>query len=226
MSCFPFPAVSRKSATMKTKAERIRQILSLAPVVPVLAFDNVDDAIATSRALVAGGLPVIEITLRTPAALECIAAVAREVEGAVVGAGTVLNSAMMQDCVEVGCQFLVSPGATQELLDGLKRIDIPLLPGVATPSEAMALYNEGLEVLKFFPAEPSGGASFLGSLAPVLPKISFCPTGGVNITNAPKYLGLKNVLCVGGSWVAPTKLIADGNFESITELAAEASKLA
>jgi len=111
------------------------------------------------------------------------------------------------------------------LLDGLKRIDIPLLPGVATPSEAMALYNEGLEVLKFYPAESSGGAKFLESLAPVFPKISFCPTGGVSAKNAPKYLSLNNVLCVGGSWVAPEDLIAGGNFDGITKLAAEASKL-
>lgn len=211
---------------MKSKAERIRAILALAPVVPVLAFDNVDEAVEASRALVAGGLPVIEITLRTPMALQCIAAVAKHVDGAVVGAGTVLTSAMMNDCIEVGAQFLVSPGATQNLLDGLKKIDIPLLPGISTPSEAMGLYAEGLEVLKFFPAEQSGGAGFLKSLAPVLPHISFCPTGGVNMKNAPDYLKLPNVLCVGGSWVAPKNLIADKDWQGITALAAKASQLA
>lgn len=210
---------------MKTKAQRIRDILALAPVIPVLAFDDVDEAVATSRALVAGGLPIIEITLRTPAALKCIAAVAKQVEGAVVGAGTVLTAAMMQDCAEVGAQFLVSPGATNNLLDGMKKIDIPLLPGVSTPSEAMGLYAEGLEVLKFFPAEQSGGAAFMKALAPVLPHISFCPTGGINAENAVDYLKLPNVLCVGGSWVAPKNHVASGEWDAISAVAAEAAKL-
>ena len=210
---------------MKTKTERLREILHLSPVVPVLSFDDVDAAVGTSRALVAGGLPVIEITLRTPAALECIAAVAKHVSGAVVGAGTVLNSSMMRDCAEVGAQFLVSPGATHDLFDGLKRLDIPLLPGVCTPSEAMGLYNEGMEILKFFPAEPCGGASFLKSLAPVLPQITFCPTGGITEKSAPNYLKLPNVECVGGSWVAPANLVATQDWKAIQSLAAKAAKL-
>ncbi|MFD0915308.1 bifunctional 4-hydroxy-2-oxoglutarate aldolase/2-dehydro-3-deoxy-phosphogluconate aldolase [Pseudahrensia aquimaris] len=210
---------------MKTKSERIRQILALGPVVPVLAFDDVDDAIETSRALVAGGLPVIEITLRTPVALKCISAVAKHVDGAVVGAGTVLNRAMMKDCVSAGAQFLVSPGATIDLIDGLRKIDIPLLPGVCTPSEAMGLYAEGIDTLKFFPAEQSGGAGFLKSLAPVLPEILFCPTGGINAKTAPDYLKLPNVACVGGSWVAPAGMIADKDWDGITKLAAEAVAL-
>jgi len=210
---------------MKSKTTRIQEILSLAPVVPVLAFDDVDTAVETSRALVAGGLPVIEITLRTPAALKCIAAVAKKVEGAVVGAGTVLNGAMMQDCIDVGSQFLVSPGATQSLLDGLKKADIPLLPGVSTPSEAMGLLSEGIEVMKFFPAEQSGGAAFLKALAPVLPQITFCPTGGIKEANASDYLKLPNVACVGGSWVAPKEFMATQNWDAITEVAAKAAKL-
>lgn len=210
---------------MKSKNERIRSILSLAPVVPVLAFNDVDEAVATSRALVAGGLPIIEITLRTPAALKCISAVARNVEGAVVGAGTVLNSDLMIDSVEAGAQFLVSPGATQNLLDGMKKIDVPLLPGVATPSEAMGLYSEGFEFMKFFPAEQSGGAAFLKALAPVLPQISFCPTGGINPDNAGDYLKLANVVCVGGSWVAPAAKIASKDWDAITELASHATTL-
>ena len=210
---------------MKNKNERILEILDLAPVVPVLAFDDTNSAIETSRALVAGGLPVIEITLRTPAALECIAAVASNVSGAVVGAGTVLNSAMLQDCIDMGSQFAVSPGSTFELIDGAKKTDIPLLPGVSTPSEAMGLLNEGIEVLKFFPAQQSGGAPFLKSIAPVLPQLTFCPTGGINLDNAGDYLSLPNVRCVGGSWVAPKKLISDGDYEGIRALAAEASNL-
>ena len=208
---------------MKSKTQRIREILSLAPVVPVLAFNDVDEAINTSRALVAGGLPVIEITLRTPAALECIAAVAKNVDGAVVGAGTVLNSEMMQDCLDVGSQFLVSPGATQNLLDGLRKTDVPLLPGVSTPSEAMGLLSEGVEVMKFFPAQQSGGAPFLKALAPVLPQITFCPTGGINEDNAKDYLSLPNVVCVGGSWVAPKSLIEKGDWDGITKVAARAA---
>ena len=144
---------------MKSKNQRLSEILGLAPVVPVLQFDDPDKAVMTSRALVAGGLPVIEITLRTPQALECIAEVAKQVEGAVVGAGTVLTPAMMRDCVEIGCQFMVSPGATIELIDANKQFAVPLLPGVATPSEAMGLMSEGYEFVKFFPAEQAGGAA-------------------------------------------------------------------
>ena len=137
-------------------------------------------AVNTSRALVAGGLPVIEITLRTPKALACIAAVAKQVDGAVVGAGTVLTPAMMGDCVAIGCQFLVSPGVTQDLIDANSKTDVPLLPGVATPSEAMGLMAEGYRYLKFFPAEQAGGAAYLKSIAPVLQQLKFCPHGWID----------------------------------------------
>lgn len=211
---------------MKNKNERLSEILSLAPVVPVLQFDDVETAVETSRALVAGGLPVIEITLRTPQALACIAAVAKNVEGAVVGAGTVMNPALLHDCVEIGCQFLVSPGATQELLDANRKTDVPLLPGVATPSEAMGLMAEGFEFLKFFPAEQAGGADYLKALAPVLQGLKFCPTGGLNLKRAPDYLKLDNVICVGGSWVAPKDKMADADWDGITQLALQANQLA
>lgn len=211
---------------MKNKNERLAQILQLAPVVPVLQFDDVDTAVNTSRALVAGGLPAIEITLRTPEALACISAVAKQVDGAVVGAGTVMNPGLHNDCVEIGCQFLVSPGATQELLDANSKTDVPLLPGVATPSEAMGLMAEGFEYLKFFPAEQAGGAPYLKALAPVLQGLKFCPTGGLNASRAPDYLAIDNVICVGGSWVAPKDLIAAGNWDGITQLAIEACRLA
>lgn len=211
---------------MKSKNERTGLYLSMAPVVPVLQFHSVEDAVNTSRALVAGGLPIIEITLRTPVALECIAAVAKQVEGAIVGAGTVLNPAMMHDCIEVGAQFLVSPGATLELVMANKKSDIPLLPGIATPSEAMGLMSEGYEFLKFFPAEQAGGAPYLKAMAPVLQGLKFCPTGGLNLAKAPDYLALDNVVCVGGSWVAPADKIASGDWDGISDLARTANQLA
>ncbi len=210
---------------MKNKNERLAEILALAPVVPVLQFDDEETAVNTSRALVAGGLPVIEITLRTPKALACIAAVAKQVDGAVVGAGTVLTPAMMGDCVAIGCQFLVSPGVTQDLIDANSKTDVPLLPGVATPSEAMGLMAEGYRYLKFFPAEQAGGAAYLKSIAPVLQQLKFCPTGGLTAAKAPEYLSLDNVVCVGGSWVAPKDKIASGDWDGISALAAEASQL-
>ena len=210
---------------MKSKNERLGQILGIAPVVPVLQFDDAETAVNTSRALVSGGLPIIEITLRTPAALECIAAVSKQVEGAIVGAGTVLSPALMTDCIEVGCQFMVSPGATVELIEANRKSDVPLLPGIATPSEAMGLMSEGFEFLKFFPAEQAGGAPYLKALSAVLPRLKFCPTGGLNEKNASDYLALHNVVCVGGSWVAPAKLIADGDWDGISALAAAACEL-
>ncbi len=211
---------------MKSKNERLEAILGLAPVVPVVQFDNVDDAVNTSRALVAGGLPVVEITLRTPVALDCIRAVSKQVEGAIVGAGTVLTRQLMLDCVEVGAQFMVSPGATQELLDTVRKTDVPLLPGIATPSEAMGMLAEGLELVKFFPAERAGGAAYLKDLGAVFPNLKICPTGGMTAQKAPEYLSLNNVVCVGGSWVAPKDKIMTGDWDAITALAAEAAALA
>lgn len=210
---------------MKSKNERLAQVLGLGPVIPVLRFDDPAVAVKTSQALVEGGLPVIEITLRTPAALNCIAAVAKHVEGAVVGAGTVMTPAIMNDCVEIGCQFLVSPGATVELIEANRKHDVPLLPGVATPSEAMGLMSEGYRYLKFFPAEQAGGREYLKALAPVLRDIKFCPTGGLTEKSAAQYLQLDNVVCVGGSWVAPAELIEAEDWSAISSLAAKASKL-
>ncbi len=211
---------------MKTKNERLGEILSLAPVIPVLQFDDTETAVNTSRALVAGGLPIIEITLRTPAALDCIRAVCKQVEGAVVGAGTVLTPALMRDSIEMGAKFMVSPGASLDLLEANQKNDIPLLPGVATPSEAMGLMAEEFEYLKFFPAEPAGGADYLKALAPVLQGLKFCPTGGLSADNAMDYLTLDNVVCVGGSWVAPKAMIINGDWDGISELASNAAQLA
>ncbi len=210
---------------MKNSNQRIIDIMKLAPVIPVLSIDEVAQGVEVARALVAGGLPAIEVTLRTPAALDCIRAIAKEVEGALPGAGTVLNQIHVDQAIDAGAQFLVSPGATQELIDASKRTNVPLLPGVATASEAMGLSEEGFQALKFFPAEPAGGANYLTALSSPLPHISFCPTGGITAENATSYLGLPNVICVGGSWVAPRKLVEAGDWDGITHLARQASLL-
>ena len=213
------------SGRMIKVQDRILEIMKLAPVVPVLVIDNINDGVMLARALVEGGLPAIEVTLRTPSALDCIAAISAEVEGAIVGAGTVLNSAQMEKAIDAGSKFLVSPGATQELIDASKRTNVPLLPGVATASEAMGLAEEGITALKFFPAGNAGGAGYLKALSSPLPHITFCPTGGINANNASDYLALPNVACVGGSWVAPKELVASGDWAGITVLANAASEL-
>lgn len=210
---------------MSEKNARLLSVLKLQPVVPVLIVEDAASAVPLARALVAGGLKAIEITLRTPAALEAIRAVADEVEGAVAGAGTILNAAQFEAAVEAGSRFVVSPGTTQELIDAAADSDVPLLPGVATASEAMGLREEGYEVLKFFPAEQAGGAAYLKALSSPLAGTLFCPTGGISLQNARDYLSLPNVVCVGGSWVAPKDLVARGDWAGITRLAAEAAAL-
>lgn len=210
---------------MSVKTDKLLSILRLQPVVPVLVIDDVATAVPLARALVAGGLRAIEITLRTPAALEAISAVAKEVEGAVAGAGTVLNAAQFQAAIEAGSQFIVSPGTTQELIDVANDHEAPLLPGAATASEVMGLREEGYEVMKFFPAEQAGGVAYLKSLSSPLAGTFFCPTGGISLANARDYLSLPNVICVGGSWVAPKDLVAKGDWSGITKLAAEAFAL-
>ncbi len=197
--------------------------MQLPPVVPALIGDDVEESVLLARALVAGGLPAIEVTLRTPAALDCIRAISKEVEGALVGAGTVLNRIHIDQAIDAGAQFLVSPGATQELIDASKRTNIPLLPGTATASEAMGLSEEGFVALKFFPAEQAGGAKYLKALSSPLPHLTFCPTGGITAKNAADYLALSNVTCVGGSWVAPKVLIEKQEWDAISELARQAS---
>ena len=211
---------------MADKTQALISILKLQPVVPVLVIKDLAHAVPLARALVAGGLKAIEITLRTPVALRAIRAVADEVEGAVPGAGTVLNAAQYHQAVEAGSQFIVSPGTTQELLDVARKSPVPLLPGAATASEVMALREEGYGVLKFFPAEQAGGAAYLKSLSSPLAGTMFCPTGGITPDNARDYLSLPNVVCVGGSWVAPTALVEAGDWVGITRLAREACQLA
>ena len=200
--------------------------LKLAPVVPVIVIENVKDAVPLARALVKGGLPVLEITLRTEAALECIRAIKAEVEGAIIGSGTVLTAQQLRDSRKAGCTFAVSPGSTGKLLGAAEdEEDIALLPGGVTASECMALLEWGYTIQKFFPAEPAGGAPYLASLASPLPQIKFCPTGGITPALAPSYLKLSNVITIGGSWMIPKALIAAGDWAGIEKLAREAAAL-
>ena len=210
--------------TPEDASRQTADLCRLAPVIPVLVIDDAGLAADLARALVAGGLPVLEVTLRTPAALDAIRAMS-EVEGGIVGAGTLLTPADVEAAREAGALFGVSPGATDRLLDAAEAADLPLLPGAATATEAMRLLERGYTMQKFFPAEASGGAKALGSLASPLPQIRFCPTGGVGLKNAPDYLALPNTLCVGGSWVAPKDLVAAGDWGAIEKLASEAATL-
>ena len=205
-------------------SDLIAKICAAAPVIPVLTIDRVEDAQPLARALIAGGLPALEITLRTDAALEAIAAIA-EVEGAMVGVGTLLTPAQVQDAKAAGAIFGVSPGATPSLIAAALEFDLALLPGAATATEAMRLLEQGFTFQKFFPAEAAGGALALGSMAGPLPQITFCPTGGVTPENAKTYLALPNTLCVGGSWIAPRALVATGAWDEITQIARRAASL-
>ena len=210
--------------TPTEQSARALQVCQLAPVVPVLVIDDLAHATPLAEALVKGGLPALEVTLRTPCALDAIRAMA-EVPGGVVGAGTLLTRADVKAAKEAGATFGVSPGSTDALLDACAEFDLPLLPGAVTASEVMRLLEKGYTVQKFFPAEQSGGAAFLKSIGSPIPQVRFCPTGGISLKNAPDYLSLKNILCVGGSWVAPKEAMAAGNWEAITTLAAEARRL-
>jgi 2-dehydro-3-deoxyphosphogluconate aldolase/(4S)-4-hydroxy-2-oxoglutarate aldolase len=200
-------------------------LVSKTPVIPVLTIERAADAVPLARALVAGGLPVIEVTLRTKAALDAIRAIAAEVPDCVVGVGTVLRAADIAAAIAAGAKYLVSPGTPSELAVALADVGIPVLPGCATVSEAMALGARGFKVLKFFPAEASGGVAWLKSIAAPLPELKFCPTGGIDSNNIATYLACPNVLAVGGSWVAPKDAIASGDFARITQLARAASVL-
>ncbi|MFD1934449.1 MULTISPECIES: bifunctional 4-hydroxy-2-oxoglutarate aldolase/2-dehydro-3-deoxy-phosphogluconate aldolase [Nonomuraea] len=200
-------------------------LLDLAPVIPVVVVDDVETAVPMARALVAGGLPVIEVTLRTACGLEAIARIAAEVPGAVVGAGTIRTSADIAASVESGARFLVSPGTTPALLDAFVAAGVPFLPGAATASEVMALAERGLDELKFFPAEAAGGLPYLKSLAGPLPDVRFCPTGGIRPETARDYLALPNVGCVGGTWLTPADALASGDWARVEKLAAEAAAL-
>ncbi|MBB6419281.1 bifunctional 4-hydroxy-2-oxoglutarate aldolase/2-dehydro-3-deoxy-phosphogluconate aldolase [Streptomyces sp. AK010] len=200
-------------------------VLDLAPVVPVVVIEDAGDAVPLARALVAGGLPAIEVTLRTPAALEAIREIAREVPGAVVGAGTVIRPAQVAEAVAAGSRFLVSPGWTDVLLEAMRASGVPFLPGVSTASEVVALLERGVREMKFFPAQAAGGTAYLKSLSGPLPQARFCPTGGIGPSSAPDYLALPNVGCVGGSWMLPRDALAARDWGRVEELARAAAGL-
>ena len=210
--------------TPQQASNAAEKVCLLAPVVPVLVIDDASSAADLARALVAGGLPALEVTLRTPAALDAIREMAT-VAGGVVGAGTLLTARDVENAKEAGATFGVSPGATDMLLDACEANDLPLLPGAATSSEAMRLLERGYRVQKFFPAEANGGAAALKAIGAPIPQVKFCPTGGVTLANAPTYLGLSNTLCVGGSWVAPKDMVTAGDWDGIKALAKEAAAL-
>ena len=210
-----------------TPAEQSRQtaaICRLAPVVPVIVVDDLAQAKPLAMALVKGGLPALEVTLRTPVALDAIRAMA-EVAGGVVGAGTLLTPADVKAAKAAGAKFGVSPGATARILDACAEYDLPLLPGAATASEIMWLWEQGYSVQKFFPAEQAGGAAYLKSIGSPIPQVKFCPTGGISLKNARDYLSLPNILCVGGSWITPKDALTSGDWAQVTALATEATGL-
>lgn len=203
-------------------SQNIDQIMRRAPVIPVIVIDRVEDAVPLAKALVAGGLTVLEVTLRTPAALEAITAM-KAVEGAIVGAGTVLNSAMLDQAVTAGAEFIVSPGLTDALGQAAKAAAIPFLPGIANAGDIMRGLDLGFDRFKFFPAETSGGIAALKALSGPFGDIRFCPTGGIRYESARDWLALPNVLCVGGSWLVPSGPL---DVERIATLARQASQLA
>ncbi|MDR3506811.1 MAG: bifunctional 4-hydroxy-2-oxoglutarate aldolase/2-dehydro-3-deoxy-phosphogluconate aldolase [Caulobacteraceae bacterium] len=201
------------------------EVMGLAPVIPVLTIESLADAIPLAKALTAGGLRAIEVTLRTPCALDAIRAIAAEVPDAVVGAGTVLNAAHYEQALGAGARFIVSPGLTDGVLAAAAGSPVPLLAGTATASDVMRGLEAGLTHFKFFPAETSGGAAAIKALGGPFGEVRFCPTGGISLKTAPHYLALPNVLCVGGGWVAPADLVKAGDWGMITDLALEAARL-
>ncbi|MDC8831859.1 bifunctional 4-hydroxy-2-oxoglutarate aldolase/2-dehydro-3-deoxy-phosphogluconate aldolase [Alteromonas gilva] len=200
-------------------------ILKSGPVIPVLVENDINNAIEITKALLAGNVKVIEVTLRTPNSLKIIESLSHEFPEAIVGAGTVTNMRQFAAAEMAGAKFCISPGSSNELLMGAMQGNTPLIPGVSTVSEAMCARNIGYKVLKFFPAEAAGGPKVLSSIAGPFPDLLFCPTGGININNAPTYLNLANVLCVGGSWLVPSEAVKNQDWQQITSLAAETSEL-
>ncbi len=205
---------------------RVRALLKLAPVIPVFTPENVDDAVQVANALFRGGLPVIEVTLRTPVAMEAIKAMVDAVPDAVIGAGTVLTARQLEDVQAAGGRFAVSPGATDALYAAARDTDLPLLPGVATSSELMRGLEQGLDTFKFFPAVQAGGAAMLSAWNGPFGDVRFCPTGGITAQTASQFLHLPNVLCVGGSWLTTRGLLQARDWARIEQLAREAAVLA
>jgi len=201
------------------------EIMQQSKVIPVVVINHLEDAIPLANALVEGGLNVLEITLRTPIAIDAIKKIKESVANVIVGTGTVIDLNTFNASVKANVDFMVSPGSTDELLNAVSKQSIPLLPGVSSPSEVMKLMSLGFTEMKFFPAEAAGGINMLKSIAGPLPQVTFCPTGGINLNNAKSYLELDNVACVGGTWMLDKKLIASKNWDEITRLAKHASEL-
>ncbi len=199
-----------------------REVLSVSPIVPVITIENADDAIPLAKALSEGGVNIMEITLRTDAGLESIKRIAQEMPDMIVGAGTVVNTTQFDEVYKAGAKFIISPGFTTKLLEHASKNSIPLIPGVATASEIMTAMEYGLDTFKLFPANIVGGVGALKSFSGPFKDIRFCPTGGVNLENLNEFLGLENVLCVGGTWFVPKDDISNHNFEKITQLCKEA----
>lgn len=202
-----------------------QQILKMTPVVPVITIQNEEDAVPLAQALVKGGIPVLEVTLRTPFGLSAISRIKQEVPNAVVGAGTITSLAELEKAVAAGSQFIITPGLTDRLLDAGVATGLPFMPGIATVSEMMNCLEKGLDTLKFFPAEANGGAKALKAFGGPFSGVSFCPTGGIGPGNIAEYLALPSVLSVGGSWIVPDAMVAEGNWKGITQLAREACDL-
>ncbi|MDR6414214.1 bifunctional 4-hydroxy-2-oxoglutarate aldolase/2-dehydro-3-deoxy-phosphogluconate aldolase [Pseudarthrobacter sulfonivorans] len=200
-------------------------VLQVSPVIPVVTIDDPQHAVPVARALADGGVRIIELTLRTDSALESLKRIATEVPDILVGAGTILTPAQADAAVDAGAQFLVSPGVTPALLDHMLQLNIPVLPGVATVGEVMAVLERGLTAMKFFPAGPAGGPDYLAAIGAPIPQVQFCPTGGVSLNSAPGYLKLANVSCVGGSWLTPRVAVENSDWAQITKLAREAAGL-
>ena len=210
---------------MSSPPERPSSLLDVVPVLPVVVLDRLEDAVPVAQALVAGGVPAIELTLRTAVALDAVRAISDEVPEILVGAGTVVTPGQAKQALDAGARFLVSPGSTPALLAAMADTGLPFLPGTSTVSEVLAALELGLTELKFFPAEASGGTSYLRSLAAPVPAARFCPTGGITLASAPGYLSLPNVGCVGGSWLTPRDAVAADDWDRIETLAAEAAAL-
>ena len=203
----------------------IKEIMNASPVIPVMVINQLEQAVPLANALVEGGLTVLEITLRTPVALEAIKRIKAEVPGAIVGTGTVINLQTLKQAIDVGSEFLVSPGVTESLIDAALKAGTPILPGVTSPSEVMRLMEKGITEMKFFPAEAAGGIPMLKSIGAPIPQITFCPTGGVSQKNVKDYYNLPNVACVGGSWMCAANLVDAENWDEITRLAKQAANI-
>ena len=201
------------------------ELMRIGPVIPVIVIDDIEQAVPLARALVAGGVRVLEVTLRTPVALDAIRAIARDVPDAIVGVGTISRVEHFEQAIQAGARFGVSPGLTRELIEAAHASRLPLLPGVMTPSDVISARNAGFFALKLFPAQQAGGIGMLKAMSGPFPDVTFCPTGGVTPTSAPDFLALPNVGCVGGSWLTPPAMVKAGDWQGITALALDASKL-